>query len=171
MVRQVGWVQLEQSDMRLALNMGKIAKEGFLRVTIEGKQQLIKIPRMEVREGKKWGNEFPGHEKVKAAIERHLAMVYKNQMDCYLPCQNGTAKNPHTCWRCKQTSAPLPELAAPPPGRPPLPGLPPAPPGDADGNEYHERQGMPSRCVYIHSPHPNTQFFNHNIYTKNSKRN
>jgi len=29
---------------------------------------------------------------------------------------------------------------------------------------------MLCRCVYIHSPLPNTQFFNHNAYAKNSKR-
>jgi hypothetical protein len=29
---------------------------------------------------------------------------------------------------------------------------------------------MPSRCVYIHSPHPNTELFNHNAYAKDSKR-
>jgi len=29
---------------------------------------------------------------------------------------------------------------------------------------------MPSRRVYIHFPLPNTQYFNHNAYSKNSKR-
>jgi len=35
MARQGGWVQLEQSDMRLALNMAKMGKEGLLRAAIE----------------------------------------------------------------------------------------------------------------------------------------
>jgi len=35
MARQRGRVQLEKSDMRLVLNMAKMAKEGFLRVAIE----------------------------------------------------------------------------------------------------------------------------------------
>ena len=35
MARQGGRVQLEQSDMCLALNMTKMAKEGFLRAAIE----------------------------------------------------------------------------------------------------------------------------------------
>jgi Ni,Fe-hydrogenase I large subunit len=30
---------------------------------------------------------------------------------------------------------------------------------------------MPSRCVYMHSPLPNTQFFNHNAFAKERKRN
>jgi len=46
--RQGGRVQLEQSDMRLALNMAKIAKRGFLSAGIEETQQLIKKPRAEV---------------------------------------------------------------------------------------------------------------------------
>jgi len=53
MVRQGGRVQLELSDMRLALNMAKMAKGGFSRTTIEETQQLIKKPRTEVREEKK----------------------------------------------------------------------------------------------------------------------
>ena len=164
MARQGGRVQLEQSDMRLALNMAKMAKSGFSRAAIEETQQLIKKPRAEVREEKKRGVEFPGHQKVKAAMERHPAMVYKNHTAGCLPCQNGTAKNPQTRWRRKGTAAPPPEPAAPPPGTPP------APPGDAEGNESYEIEGMPSRCVYMHSPLPNTQFFNHNTFAKESKR-
>jgi len=69
MARQGGRVQQEQSDMRLALNMAKRAKGGFSRSAIEETQHLIKKPRPEVREVKKRGVEFPGHRKVKAAIE------------------------------------------------------------------------------------------------------
>jgi len=50
-----GWVQLEQSDMRLALNMAKMAKGGFLRTAMEGMWHLIKKPRAEVREEHKCG--------------------------------------------------------------------------------------------------------------------
>ena len=42
MVRQGGRVQLEQSYMRLALNMAKMAKGGFSRAAMEEMQQLIK---------------------------------------------------------------------------------------------------------------------------------
>jgi histone H3/H4 len=69
MERQGGRVQLEQSDMRLALNMAKMAKEGFSRTAIEETQQLIKKPCANVQEEKKWSVEFPRHNKVKAAIE------------------------------------------------------------------------------------------------------
>jgi len=53
MVRQGGRVQLEQSDMRLALNMAKMAKESFSRAAIEDTKYLIKKPRAEVREEKR----------------------------------------------------------------------------------------------------------------------
>jgi len=170
MARQGGRVQLEQSDMRVALNMAKMAKEVLSRPAIVEIHQLITKPHAEVREQNKWAVEFPGHKKVKAAIEGHPAMVYKNQTAGCLPCQNGTAKSPQTRWRRKGTGTPLPELAAPPPRMPPSPGRPPALSGDTDGNESYEIEGMPSRCVYTHSPLPNTQFVNHNAYAKDSKR-
>jgi hypothetical protein len=52
MVRQGGRVQLEQSDMRLVLNMAKIAKEGFWRAAIKETKYLITKLRAEVREEK-----------------------------------------------------------------------------------------------------------------------
>jgi hypothetical protein len=60
MARQGGRVQLEQSDMRLALNMAKMAKGGFSRAAIEETQQLIQIPRAEVREERSGVLSFPG---------------------------------------------------------------------------------------------------------------
>jgi len=96
MARQGGQVQLEQSDMRRALNMAKMAKGGFSRAAMEETQHLIKKPCAEAQEAKKRGVEFPRHNKVKAPIERHPAMVRENQTDGCLPCQNGTAKSPHT---------------------------------------------------------------------------
>jgi len=62
--RQGGRVQLEQSDMRLALNMAKLTKGRYSRAAIEEKEFLIKRPLPEVREEKQWGAEFPGHENV-----------------------------------------------------------------------------------------------------------
>jgi hypothetical protein len=38
-----------------------------------------------------------------------------------------------------------------------LPGKPSALPGDTQGNESYEIKGMPSRCVFMHSPLPITQ--------------
>jgi len=41
MARQGGRVQLKQSDMRLALNMAKMAREWFSRAAIKEMQYLI----------------------------------------------------------------------------------------------------------------------------------
>ena len=107
---------------------------------------------------------------MKAAIERHPAMVHQNHTPGCLPCHNGTARNPQTNSRRKGTAAPPPEPAPPPPERPPAPRRPPVPPGDTDGHESYEIEGMPSKCVYSHSPLPNSQFLNHNAYSNDSKR-
>jgi len=64
--------------MRLALNMAKMATEGFSRTAIEESKYLIKTPGAKVKEEKKRGVEFPGHKKVKAAIQRHPAMLCQN---------------------------------------------------------------------------------------------
>jgi len=170
MARQEGWVQLEQSDMHLTLNMAKMTTGGFSRAAAEETEQLIKKPRGEVRDEKTRGVEFPGHKSVKATMEWHLAMVYKNLIAGCLPCQNGTAENLQTRWRRKGTAAPLPEPVPPLPGRPSSPVMPPEPPGDTEVNECYEIEGMTSTCVYMYSPLPITQFVNHNACAMDSKR-
>jgi len=89
MTRNGGRVQLEQSDMRQALTMAKMAIEGFSSAAIEETQQLIKKPGAEVQEEQKRGVAFPGHNKVMATIERQPEMVQENQTDSCLPCQDG----------------------------------------------------------------------------------
>jgi hypothetical protein len=155
--------------MRLTLNLAKMAKGGFSHTAIDNTQHRIEKPHAKVREEKTRGVEFCGPTRVKDAIESHPAMVYKNQTDGRLPCQNGTAENLVTRWRCKGPGTPPAEPAALLLIGPPRPGTPPAPPGDTDRNEGDEMEGMLSRCVYIHSPHPNTQFFNHNVFAQQSK--
>jgi hypothetical protein len=97
MARQGGRVQLEQSDLGLALNMAKMAKGVFSCSAMEKMQQLLMKPSARVREEMKWGVEFPGYNKVKPAMKRHRAMVSENQMKSCLSSQNGTAKNKQTC--------------------------------------------------------------------------
>ena len=132
MATQGGRVQLEQSDMRLALNMGKMAKEGCSRAAIEETKYLIKTPCANVREEKKRGVEYPGHKEVKAAIQRHPAMLRQNQTSSRLPCHYGTAKNPQTRSRFKGTGPPAPDRRTEqtPEPTPPLPGTPPTPTGN-----------------------------------------
>jgi len=172
MTRQGGRVQLEPSDLHLALNMAKMAKGGFLRAAIEEMQFLIKIPQDEVREEKKRGVEFPGHEHVKAGMERHQAVIWENQTDGCLPCQNGIAQNPHTRWRCKITGAPPPErLREPTPELTPHPPETPlVPPGNNKAAHPSEIQDMPTRYVYKHTPLPSAQFLNLDAYAKDHKR-
>jgi hypothetical protein len=106
MARQGGRVQLEQSDMHLELNMAKMAKERFSHAEIEETKYLIKKPPADVREEKMRGVEFPENKKVEAGIQRHVVMLRHNQTTGCIPCQNGIAKNPQTCWRPKGRGAP-----------------------------------------------------------------
>lgn len=53
MVRQGGRVQLEPSDILLALNITIMAEGGFSRDTIEETTLLIKIPGAQVQDKKK----------------------------------------------------------------------------------------------------------------------
>jgi hypothetical protein len=65
MAKQGGRVQLEQSNMRLALNMANTAKGGFPRAAIEETQYLLKKPHAEIQEEKERGVQCPGHQKVR----------------------------------------------------------------------------------------------------------
>jgi len=135
MARQGGQVHLKQSDMRVALNIAKTARGGFLRTAREETLLLIKKPCTEVQEEKKRSVGFPGFRKVKTVIERHLALHYENETDGCLHCKNGTTKHARTRFRPKAPGAPpqvrrnlpTPELQPPPPGKPP------APPGAHNG--------------------------------------
>jgi len=177
MARQRGHVQLEQSDMRLALNMAKMAKGGFSRAAIKESQYLMKKPRAEIREEKMQRGEFPGHNKVKAAIERHPAMFHQNQTPGCLACQNGTAKNPPTCCRRKRTGAPLPnqrrkQTPEPTPEpTPPLPETPPASTGNTSGAQRLDIVNLPARYVYSHSSLPCAESFTLNRSAQDSEHN
>jgi len=161
MARQGGQVQLEQSNMRLALNMAKMAKEGFWRAAIKETNYLIKKPRAEVREEKKRGVEFPGHKKVKAAIQRHPAMLCQNQTAGCLPCQNGTTKNPQTRWRAEGTGAPPPDghRERTPEPTPPLPGMPPTPTGNTSRVQLSQIINLPAGYTHLHIALPCAEFF------------
>jgi len=165
MARQGGQVQLEQLDMRLALNMAKMAKGGFSRAATEEMQYLIKKSRAEVREERKRGVEFPGHKKVMAAMERHPAIIHQNHTDGCLPCQNGTARNPQTCWRRKGTGAQPPvrrrhltaDLTPSLPGTPSPPGTPPASPGPIPGSQRSQTDNLPAANADSRVSLPTTQ--------------
>jgi hypothetical protein len=161
MARQGGRVQLEQSDMRLALNMAKMAKEGFSRAAIKETKYLIKKPRAKVREGKKRGVEFPGHKEVKAAIQRHPAMLRNNQTPGCLPSQIGTANNLQTPCRPKGTGAPTParRRVRTPELTPPPPGMPPAPTSNTCKAQPSEIVNLPAGYTYSHTALPCAECF------------
>jgi len=97
---------------------------------------------------------------VNATIERHLAMVYENQIDSYLPCHNGTTKNTHTHWRRKGTSIP-PQALPPPP-----PGVPCVPPCNNADVEISGINGELLGYVYLHTPTPNGRCINLDVSAK-----
>ena len=76
---QGGQVQLEQSNIRLALNVAKMAKEGFLGAATEETQCPITPPNADIRVEKKRRVQIPGHTNVDPAIERHPAMLRQKQ--------------------------------------------------------------------------------------------
>jgi len=164
MARQGGRVQLEQSDMCLALNMAKMAKEGNSRAAIEQTHQLINKLCTKAWKEKMRGVVCPAHHKVKAAIARHPAMVRENQIDGWLPCQHCTAKNPQTRWRRKGTGA------SPPRPAPPRPGTPPVPPDDSERNHSSETDGVPPGYLYMHTPLTTAWYFDLDPYAKDRMR-
>jgi hypothetical protein len=147
--------------MRLALNMAKMTKEGISRAAREETKYLIKKPHAEFREEKKRDVQFPGHKKVKAAIQRHPAMLcYKQKYGC-LPCQNGTAKNLQTCWRPKGSGAPPParRRVRTPELTPPQPGMPPAPTSNTSGAQPSEIVNLPAGYTSSYTALPCADLF------------
>jgi len=151
--------------MRLALNMAKMVEGGFSRGAIKKTQYLIATPRTEIWEEKKQGVEFPGHKKVKSAIERHLAMLHQNHMPGCLPWQNGTARNPQTHWRCNGTGVPPPirrRQQTPEPTTEPTPHVPettPAWTGTTSSAQFLEIINLPARYAHSHTSLPCAQAF------------
>jgi len=175
---QGGRVQLEQSDMRMDLNMVKQAKGRFSRAIIEETEYLIKTPRRDVRVvKKKQGVEFLGHTKVQAVIARQPAMLRQIHKDGCLPCHNGTTKNPQTHWGRKGTGAPpldrhrrlTPQPTPCLPGSLPLPGTSPAPPGNNARAQWSQIINLPAGHVYSHTSPPCTEFFTPDAYAQDSQ--
>ena len=150
--------------MYLALNVAKMAKEGFSRTAIGETHQLTQKPCAIVREEKQVVVEFSGHRMVKAAIERHPAMICENQTDSCLPCQNSTAKHPQSRWRLKGMGSPPLRIA------PPRPKMPPPSPGHGERNQRTDIQSVPPGYVYIHTTLSNAQLFKHDAYAQDHKR-
>jgi len=170
MAGQGGQVQLEQSNMRLALNMAKMTNERFLRATIEKTQYLIKKCRTAVREEMMRGVEFPGHTIVNAAIDGHPALLHHNHTARCLPCHNCTPKNPQRGrWR-NGKSAPPPDRCRQPTPEPSrdLPGTPTALISDNSGVQRSQINNLLAGYVDSHTAHPCAEFFILDAYSQDS---
>lgn len=106
MCKQAGRVQLEQSDLRLAINTIDKAINGLTWTNCQETVNIIRKPRAELREEKRKGITFEGHKSVKAVLGTHPAMVYENQGRGCLVCQDGIAHNPDTRWKRRGTRQP-----------------------------------------------------------------
>jgi len=100
-------------------------------------------------------------------------MVRQNHTNRWLPRQNGMTKSLQTRWRHKGMGAPPPywHRQPTPEPMPALPGMPPAPPGDTDWAQSSQIDNLPQGYVYLHSPHPSTQFLNLDAYAQDSQPN
>jgi len=161
--------------MHLALHMAKLAKGGFSHTAMVETQYLINIPLAEVEEEKMRDVEFPGHNRLKAEMERHPAMICRNIMARCLPYQNRTVINSETRWRCKGTGVPQPNQRRPTPestlkaspdrtAEPmaPLPGTPPAATSNTSGAKCLASINLPPRYADSHASLPCAQSYSLN---------
>ena len=171
MAMQGGRVQLEQSDRCPALNMAEMAIAVFLRGSLEEMEYLTKRPRAEVREEMKWVVESLGRRMLKAAIERHPAMLRQNHMNGCVPCQTGTKSITQTSWRRTGMGTPPPDghSQPTPEPKPPLPRIPPVSPGDNARAQSSQSDNLPPGYVYSHRPLPSAQFSNLDAYAQDSQ--
>ena len=119
----------------------------------------------------KWGVEFPGHEVVKAAIERHPAMLCQNHTAGCRPCENGTPKNPQTRQRCKATGAfpPNQYRQLTPELTPSLPSMPPAPTSNNARAQLSQMVYLPAGYAYSHTSLPCAESFTLDASAQNSQ--
>jgi len=162
MARQGGQVQLEQSDMHLGLNIAKMAEDGFSRAAIEEMKYLIKKPRAEIREENKQGVEFPGHKKVKAAIQRHPAMLHQNQTPAAFLAKMAPQR---ICRHAGDAQEQLHLHPADPDSRLQsqlhhCPAWHPPPAGNTSGAQSFQIVNLPVGYMYSHKAHASAECFN-----------
>ena len=101
---------------------------------------------------------------MKAAIQRHLAMLRRNHMSGCLLCQNGAAQNSQTRWRCKGTGSLPParrRVQTPEPTPHPLgtPPATPAPTGNTSRAQPPEIVNVLAGYTNSHTALPCAEFF------------
>jgi len=95
---------------------------------------------------------FPGHTTVKAALERHPAMLRQNQTARCVRCPNGTAKNLQTQCRCNGIDAPPPDKRRQ--ATPPLPEMPLTRTGNRSEAQCAQIVNLLARYAYSHPALP-----------------
>jgi len=115
----------------------------------------------------KRGIQFPGHKKAKAGIERHPAMLRRNQTAGRVPCHNGTPKIPQTQWRCKGTGAPPPDICRQ--AMPPLPEMPLTPTCNSSADQPAEIVNSPAGYEYSNTAGPRAEFFTRDASAQDSQ--
>jgi len=160
--RHGDWVQLEQSNMHLALKIPKMATGGFSCTTMEETQYSLPKPHTEVWEVTKLGVNICVCRNINATMRKHLTTVWELQMDRCLLQPNGTANHPQTPWRCIGADIPPPDWLRQPTLEPMLlpAETPPTRLSDNEHNHASQIHGVPPRDVYIHTPLPSAQFLN-----------
>jgi hypothetical protein len=99
MCKHAGRVQLEQSDLRLTMNIMDKSVNGLSSANVDETLDIIRKPRAELREEKRRGVEFKGHKNVKSVMKVHPAMNKRNELEGCLTCQNNVPHNPATRWK------------------------------------------------------------------------
>jgi len=131
---------------------------------------MINEPCTDVQDDRMRGDEFPAPRSVKAVIECHPTMVHEHRMDSSLLCKTGTALNPQTHWRHKETGAHPPDWVRRPMSQltSPISGTLSAPLGYSKGAQGYQSNSLPLGYVYIHTVLRNPQWFNFDSYAKDS---
>jgi hypothetical protein len=157
--------------MRMALNLAKMAKEGFSSTAREETKYLLPISRAKVREVKQQGVEFPGHIMVKTAIQRHMVMLCQNHISSCLPCQNGTTQNSQTPCRHKATAVRLTNQCTQrtPEPTPPLPGTPLGSTDTTCRAQSFQIVNLPAEYTYKNTATLCSEYFNHDPSAQDSQ--
>jgi len=144
---------------------------GMLPAAKEEMKYFIQKPPTDVRTDKKQGVEFPGHNVLKAAIQRHPPMLSQNHMSGCLPSSNATTKISQTQWRCNGTDTPRPDrqgvhTAEP---TPPQPGERCSSTSVTSGPPRPQIVNLQARYMHLHKAGPFEEFFDRDAVTQDSQ--
>ena len=108
---------------------------------------------------------------MKAAVERHPAMLRQDHTAGCLPCENVTTTSPQIRWTHDDTGAPSPNRRRQPTQQrtPPLSGMPTAPTGITSEAQRSQIDNFPAGYVYSHTSHTCAEFLKVDAYAQDSQ--